>query len=117
MLVLGPNQALELNLSQALELNHNQDLELNHNQALELNHNQDLELNHNQDLELNHSQGLELNLSQGLEPLQQISLVDNLEHQLHLHKMSPTIYAAKFELQSIIHQHVHLRRKSQSHAS
>jgi hypothetical protein len=29
--------------------------------------------------------------------------------------MSHTIYAAKFE-QTIIHQHVHLRRKSQSHA-
>jgi hypothetical protein len=29
--------------------------------------------------------------------------------------MSHTIYAAKFE-QTIIHQHVHLRRKSRSHA-
>jgi len=29
--------------------------------------------------------------------------------------MSHTIYAAKFE-QMIIHQHVHLRRESQSHA-
>ena len=29
--------------------------------------------------------------------------------------MSHTIYAAKFE-QMTIHQHVHLRRKSQSHA-
>ena len=29
--------------------------------------------------------------------------------------MSHTIYAAKFE-QTIIHQHVHLRRESQSHA-
>jgi hypothetical protein len=29
--------------------------------------------------------------------------------------MSPTIYAAIFE-QTIIHQHVHLRRESQSHA-
>ena len=29
--------------------------------------------------------------------------------------MSHTIYAAKFE-QTIIHQHVHLRQKSQSHA-
>ena len=29
--------------------------------------------------------------------------------------MSHTIYAAKFE-QTIIHQHVYLRRKSQSHA-
>jgi hypothetical protein len=29
--------------------------------------------------------------------------------------MLHTIYAAKFE-QTIIHQHVHLRRKSQSHA-
>jgi hypothetical protein len=28
--------------------------------------------------------------------------------------MSHTIYAAKFE-QTIIHRHVHLRRKSQSH--
>jgi hypothetical protein len=32
---------------------------------------------------------------------------------LHLQAMSHTIYAAKFE-QTIIHQHVHLRRKSQS---
>jgi len=31
-------------------------------------------------------------------------------------KMSHTIYAAKFK-QMIIHQHVHLQRKSQSHAS
>jgi hypothetical protein len=30
--------------------------------------------------------------------------------------MSHTIYAAKFE-QTIIHQHVHLRRESQSHES
>ena len=30
--------------------------------------------------------------------------------------MSHTIYAAKFE-QTIIHQHVHLRRESQSHAA
>ena len=30
-------------------------------------------------------------------------------------KISHTIYAAKFE-QTIIHQHVHLRRKSQSHS-
>ena len=30
-------------------------------------------------------------------------------------KMSHTIYAAKFK-QMIIHQHVHLQRKSQSHA-
>ena len=29
--------------------------------------------------------------------------------------MSDTIYAAKFE-QTIIHQHVHIRRESQSHA-
>jgi hypothetical protein len=29
--------------------------------------------------------------------------------------MSHTIYAAKFE-QTIIHQHIHLRRESQSHA-
>ena len=29
--------------------------------------------------------------------------------------MSHTIYASKFE-QTIIHQHVHLRRESQSHA-
>ena len=29
--------------------------------------------------------------------------------------MSHTIYAAKFE-QTIVHQHVHLRRESQSHA-
>ena len=29
--------------------------------------------------------------------------------------MSHTIYAAKFD-QAIIHQHVHLRRESQSHA-
>ena len=29
--------------------------------------------------------------------------------------MSHTIYAAKFE-QTIIHQHIHLRRNSQSHA-
>jgi hypothetical protein len=34
---------------------------------------------------------------------------------LRMWKMSHTIYAAKFE-QTIIHQHVHLRRKSQSHA-
>jgi hypothetical protein len=34
----------------------------------------------------------------------------------HLRTMSHTIYAAKFE-QTIIHQHVHLRRESQSHAS
>ena len=34
---------------------------------------------------------------------------------LRLRKMSHTSYAAKFE-QTIIHQHVHLRRKSQSHA-
>jgi hypothetical protein len=34
---------------------------------------------------------------------------------LRLRSMSHTIYAAKFE-QTIIHQHVHLRRKSQSHA-
>jgi hypothetical protein len=34
---------------------------------------------------------------------------------LRLRKMSHTIYVAKFE-QMIIHQHVHLRRKSQSHA-
>jgi hypothetical protein len=34
---------------------------------------------------------------------------------LHLQKMSHTIYAAQFE-QTIIHQHVHLRRKSQSYA-
>jgi hypothetical protein len=35
---------------------------------------------------------------------------------LRLRKMSHTIYTAKFE-QTIIHQHVHLRRKSQSHAT
>ena len=34
---------------------------------------------------------------------------------LRLRKMSHTIHAAKFE-QTIIHQHVHLRRESQSHA-
>jgi hypothetical protein len=34
---------------------------------------------------------------------------------LRLWKMSHTFYAAKFK-QTIIHQHVHLRRKSQSHA-
>jgi hypothetical protein len=34
---------------------------------------------------------------------------------LRLRTMSHTIYAAKFE-QTIIHQHVHLRRESQSHA-
>ena len=34
---------------------------------------------------------------------------------LRLLKMSHTIYTAKFE-QTIIHQHVHLRRESQSHA-
>jgi calcineurin-like phosphoesterase family protein len=33
---------------------------------------------------------------------------------LRLWTMSRTIYAAKFE-QTIIHQHVHLRRESQSH--
>ena len=33
---------------------------------------------------------------------------------LRLQTMSHTIYAAKFE-QTIIHQHVHLRRESQSH--
>ena len=33
---------------------------------------------------------------------------------LRLHAMSHTIYAAKFE-QTTIHQHVHLRRESQSH--
>jgi hypothetical protein len=33
---------------------------------------------------------------------------------LRLRKMRHTIYAAKFE-QTIIHQHVHLRRESQSH--
>jgi hypothetical protein len=33
---------------------------------------------------------------------------------LRLRTMSHTIYAAKFE-QTIIHQHVHLRRESQSH--
>ena len=38
---------------------------------------------------------------------------DNL--YLCLRTMSHTIYAAKFE-QTIIHQHVHLRRESQSHA-
>ena len=39
---------------------------------------------------------------------------DNL--YLRLRTMSHTIYAAKFE-QTIIHQHLHLRRESQSHAS
>ena len=34
---------------------------------------------------------------------------------LRLRNMSHTIYAAKFE-QTIIHQHVHLRRENQSHA-
>jgi len=34
---------------------------------------------------------------------------------LRLRKTSHTIYAAKFE-QTTIHQHVHLRRKSQSHS-
>jgi hypothetical protein len=34
---------------------------------------------------------------------------------LRLRTMSHTIYAAQFE-QTIIHQHVHLRRESQSHA-
>ena len=34
---------------------------------------------------------------------------------LRLRTMSHTIYAAKFE-QTIIHQHVHLQRESQSHA-
>ena len=34
---------------------------------------------------------------------------------LRLRNMSHTIYVAKFE-QTTIHQHVHLRRKSQSHA-
>ena len=34
---------------------------------------------------------------------------------LRLRAMSHTVYAAKFE-QTIIHQHVHLRRESQSHA-
>jgi hypothetical protein len=34
---------------------------------------------------------------------------------LRLRTMSHTIYAAKF-VQTIIHQHVHLRRESQSHA-
>ena len=34
---------------------------------------------------------------------------------LRLQTMSYIIYAAKFE-QTIIHQHVHLRRESQSHA-
>jgi len=34
---------------------------------------------------------------------------------LRLWNMSHTIYAAKFE-QTIFHQHVHLRRESQSHA-
>jgi hypothetical protein len=34
---------------------------------------------------------------------------------LRLQKMLHTIYAAKLD-QTIIHQHVHLRRKSQSHA-
>jgi len=34
---------------------------------------------------------------------------------LRLRKMSHTIYASKFD-QTIIHQHVHLRRESQSHA-
>jgi hypothetical protein len=34
---------------------------------------------------------------------------------LRLRNMSHTIYAAKFE-QTIIHQHVHLRREDQSHA-
>jgi hypothetical protein len=34
---------------------------------------------------------------------------------LRLRKMSHTVYAAKFE-QTIIHQHVHLRQKIQSHA-
>jgi len=33
---------------------------------------------------------------------------------LHLQTMSHTIYAAKFK-QTIIHQHVHLQRESQSH--
>jgi hypothetical protein len=35
---------------------------------------------------------------------------------LRLWTMSPTIYGAKFK-QTIIHQHVHLRRESQSHSS
>ena len=34
---------------------------------------------------------------------------------LRLRTMSHTMYTAKFE-QTIIHQHVHLRRESQSHA-
>jgi hypothetical protein len=34
---------------------------------------------------------------------------------VNLRTMSHTIYAAKFE-QTIIHQHVHLRRENQSHA-
>jgi hypothetical protein len=34
---------------------------------------------------------------------------------LRLRTMSHTIYGAKFE-QTIIHQHVHLRQESQSHA-
>ena len=34
---------------------------------------------------------------------------------LRVRTMSHTIYGAKYE-QTIIHQHVHLRRKSQSHA-
>jgi hypothetical protein len=38
-----------------------------------------------------------------------------LDKILSLRTMSHTIYAAKFE-QMIIHQHVHLRRESQSHA-
>jgi hypothetical protein len=33
---------------------------------------------------------------------------------LRLRTMSHTIYAVKFE-QTVIHQHVHLRRESQSH--
>jgi hypothetical protein len=36
------------------------------------------------------------------------------DDNLRLRTMSHTIYAAKFE-QTIIHQHVHLRRESQSH--
>jgi hypothetical protein len=41
--------------------------------------------------------------------------VENGYLYLRLWNMSQTIYAAKFE-QTIIHQHVHLRSESQSHA-
>jgi hypothetical protein len=45
-----------------------------------------------------------------------IFLMEDGNLYLRLRTMSHTIYAAKFE-QTIIHQHVHLPRESQSHES